>query len=183
LRLAHVCLNEKRLGFFRILADMGVPVSYKIRPAPGPEPVGDIIVGPDANLRGVAVAGSVLIQSAIDELPLIAALATQADRPTTVREAADLREKDTDRIAGMVALLRAFGADVQPYDDGLVVRPSRLRAPTSVRLPSDHRLVFAGFVLAALTGGRTELSGVAAANTSYPGFLADAARYLSLKRA
>jgi 3-phosphoshikimate 1-carboxyvinyltransferase len=181
LRLTGVCLNPKRLGFFTIIERMGVPVRYDASRHSSPEPVGDILVGPRADLKAGTIRGAALIQSAIDELPLIAALATLADGPTTICNAADLRDKDTDRIAGMAAVLRAFGVSVQTHADGLTVRPSRPRAPRQARLPPDHRLIFAAFVLTALAGGATELSGVSACATSYPGFLADAAHYLHLK--
>jgi 3-phosphoshikimate 1-carboxyvinyltransferase len=183
LRLTGVCLNPRRLGFFTVIERMGVPVRYDSHRVDGAEPVGDIVIGPRTALRAVTIGGGQLIQSAVDELGLLATLATLADGPTIIRDAAELRDKDTDRIAGMVELLRAFGVTAEARDDGLTIYPSRPRAPAAIRLPPDHRLVFAAFVLAALAEGRTELSGVAASATSYPRFLSDAAHYLDLTHA
>lgn len=168
--IAGVCLNPRRLGFFRVLRDLGVNVrmNYNIA-VDSPEDVGDITVKRAGPWSGVDVRSSRLVQSGIDELPLIAALATQATGPTVIANAAELRSKDTDRINETVGLLRAFGADANSTDDGLLVSPSALIAPGHVVLSADHRIVFAAMVLCVLAGPGTVLSGVDAAATSFPG--------------
>lgn len=177
LELRGVGLNPRRTGFLRILAAMGAEVEQLPRADLGPEPVGDVRVRRAGPLAGVAVEGAELLQSAIDEIPLIAALAATAHGRTVVRDAAELRDKDTDRIDTTVRLLRAFGVHAEGTADGLVVFPTRLVAPPRLELPADHRVVFAAFVLALLAGGGVELHGVAAAATSHPGALTDLARY------
>jgi 3-phosphoshikimate 1-carboxyvinyltransferase len=179
LRLTAVGLNQRRTGLFTVLRRMGVEAVEEIGPDLGPEPVGDVVIRRSGPLRGVHVSGPELVQSAIDELPLLAALAATADTETTICDAAELRGKDTDRIAMTVALLRAFGVDADPLPDGFVVGPSVLRPPAHVVLPADHRIIFAALTLSLLAGPGTVLEGVDAVATSHPGALADFGRYAS----
>ncbi|MFJ8623758.1 3-phosphoshikimate 1-carboxyvinyltransferase [Kitasatospora sp. NPDC093550] len=181
LTLREVCLNRRRTGFLRVVEAMGARVEEIPRGGAAPEPVGDIRVSLPGPLTGTEVSGPALVQSCIDELPLVAALATTARGTTVVRDAAELRGKDTDRIASVVELLRAFGASARATDDGLVVEPSPLVAPARVDLPADHRIIFAAFVLAVLSGGTTELSGTAAVATSNPSALRELARFASVE--
>ncbi|WP_318199411.1 hypothetical protein [Streptomyces sp. SCL15-4] len=177
LTLRRVGVNPRRTGFFHILRSMGAEVVEVPSDEPGPEPVADIRVSLPGRLTGTEVAGPRLVQSAIDELPAVAALATAATGPTVIRDASELRGKDTDRIATTAELLSAFGAGVRPTADGLVIEPRPLTAPRRIDLPPDHRVVFAAFVLTLLAGGATELHGVSAAATSHPGALDDLTRY------
>lgn len=181
LHLPGLCINERRIGFFTIVARMGVEVAIEQVDESGPEPVGTVSVRRTADLAGVVVEGDDLIQSAIDELPLIAALATQAAGPTTIRDAAELRDKDCDRIAATAWLLGTFGGSVGATEDGLHVTPSRLSPPGApVVLPRDHRMAFVGLVLAILVGGQVSLSGMDSIATSFPGVLAAARHYVEI---
>jgi 3-phosphoshikimate 1-carboxyvinyltransferase len=180
LTIQEVGLNPRRLGFFRMLRQMGIPVSWETIDATGPEPLGVVRVH-GGQFSGGVVSGRELIQAGIDELPLLAALATAGSHPLVVRDAAELREKDTDRIATTVALLRTFGGIAEETEDGFVVHPSTLSPPGRVRFPADHRLVFAGCVLALRSGGQLEVSGLAAASISHPGLFDDLARFVPLK--
>lgn len=181
LHLPGVCVNPRRLGFFDIVAAMGAQVRCTERSCDGPEPVGTVSVRRTGPLSAARVATGALVQSAVDELPLVAALATGAGEATVIRDAAELRDKDSDRIAQTVALLAAFGARAKPTADGLVVYPSVLRRPARLDLPPDHRIIFAAFTLAVLCGGGVELVGVSAVGVSYPQVLADLARYVSIE--
>ncbi|GAA2356853.1 3-phosphoshikimate 1-carboxyvinyltransferase [Catellatospora methionotrophica] len=176
LTIPQVCLNPLRTGFFRILESMGAAVTESPRAAhrtADPEPVGDLRVRCDRRLRGTRVAGPRLVQSAIDELPMVAALASVADGETVITDAGELRGKDTDRIKTTLDLLTAFGVDAQPTPEGLVVRPGGPVVPARVDLPADHRILFAAFVLAVLSGGECELAGTRSVATSHPGALDD----------
>lgn len=182
LLLEDVCLNPTRLGFFRALRSLGADVTWREHTDTGsPEPVGTIEVRGPLRLDGGAVGGRELIQAGIDELPLLAALCCRAERPLVIEDAAELRDKDTDRIATTVALLTGFGVDAHATADGMVVRPSEPKAPAEVSLPRDHRLVFAGCVLAVLAGGELVLDGMDAAATSYPALTEDLATYLTVE--
>jgi 3-phosphoshikimate 1-carboxyvinyltransferase len=181
LYLPGVCLNPRRLGFFDIVAAMGAQVRLTEDGSDGPEPAGTVAVRRTGPLRGVRVATGALVQSGVDELPLVAALATQAGEATVISDAAELRDKDSDRIGQTVALLRAFGGRAEPTDDGLVVYPSPLCAPERLEVAPDHRIVFAALTLGVLCGGGVELAGVSAAAVSYPGILADLRRYVAVE--
>ncbi|MGE7434524.1 3-phosphoshikimate 1-carboxyvinyltransferase [Kitasatospora sp. NPDC001175] len=181
LTLTRVGLNPLRTGFLRILAAMGATVTETVTSQDGPEPAGDIRIVLPGPLRGTVVEGRQLVQSAIDELPLVAALAAVAKGRTVIRDAAELKGKDTDRIASTVELLAAFGIAARATPDGLMVEPGTPVAPEQLRLPADHRVIFAAFVLALLAGGGCELSGVRAAATSHPGAIDDLARFARLE--
>ncbi len=181
LALHEVCLNPRRTGFFDAIAAMGAQVAFEPRNTGGPEPVGRIRVRRTGPLTGAEVRGPRLIQSAIDELPLVAALASTAKGPVLIADAAELRGKDTDRIATTLDLLTAFGVQARADEDGLLVTPTPLAAPPVLDLPGDHRVVFAAFVLALLAGGGTELRGVGAAATSNPAALGELARYARIE--
>jgi 3-phosphoshikimate 1-carboxyvinyltransferase len=181
LLLREVCTNPRRTGFFKILRAMGVEVELSAEHDLGPESVADISVRAVGPLQAVSISDPALVQSAIDELPMIAALAAAAEGETRIEKAAELRDKDTDRIATTVAVLGQFGVRARPTHDGLVVLPSPLRAPERVQLPNDHRLVFAGIVLALLAGAHTELQGVGAVNTSYPEAINELRRWVVLE--
>lgn len=181
LTLRDVCLNQRRTGFLRVAEAMGARVREVLRSGSCPEPVGDIRISLPGRLSGTEVAGPALVQSCIDELPLVAALAAMARGTTVIRDSAELRGKDTDRIASTVELLTAFGVPARGTRDGLVVDPAQPIAPARVRLPADHRVIFAAFVLAVLAGGGTELQGTAAVATSHPHALRDLARFATVE--
>jgi 3-phosphoshikimate 1-carboxyvinyltransferase len=181
LGIEEVCLNPRRLGFFRIAAEMGAEVAVEPAASAGPEEVGTLRVRRSGPLEGVLIRGAELVQSAIDELPLVAALATAARGPTVIADAEELRDKDTDRIAGTATLLAAFGARAEPTQDGLAITPSPLRSPDRpLRLPPDHRLVFAAITLALLAGGQVTLDGIGYAAISNPNYLADISHFASV---
>jgi 3-phosphoshikimate 1-carboxyvinyltransferase len=172
-RCPGVTLNPGRTGVLEVLAAMGAEVS--VEPAPdagGVEPVGDVEVR-GARLRAVRVAGD-LIPRLIDELPVLAVLATQAEGTTEIRDAAELRAKESDRIALVAAGLRALGAECDEAPDGLAVHgPVRLRA-TSLDARGDHRLAMAWAVAACLAeGGITTIDGADCVAVSYPRFFED----------
>lgn len=176
--LREVCVNSRRTGFFRILRSMGAEVDFSAVDHDTPEELADITVRATGPLQGVHIDDPELVQSAIDELPMIAALATHSDGETRIEQASELRGKDTDRIATTVDLLRQFGAQTRPTHDGLHVQPSAIRAPEIIHLARDHRVVFAGLVLAVLTGGYGELRGLEAVATSYPNAINELRRWV-----
>jgi 3-phosphoshikimate 1-carboxyvinyltransferase len=106
----------------------------------------------------------------IDELPLVAVLATQAEGETVVSGAAELRVKESDRIEAVVRGLRALGAAIEPLEDGFTVRgPTRLSG-AAIDAASDHRIGMALAVAAALAEGDSELDGAEWVDVSFPGF-------------
>ncbi len=160
-------LNPTRTGFLEVLRDMGARVEVEVE-GDDPEPHGTIRVE-GGRLRGVRL-GPEIIPRVIDELPLVAVLATRAEGETVVTGAAELRVKESDRIESVVQGLRALGAAIDPLEDGFAVEgPTRLRG-AALDAASDHRIGMALAVAAALAEGESELEGAEWADVSFPGF-------------
>jgi 3-phosphoshikimate 1-carboxyvinyltransferase len=138
--------------------------------------VGDVEVA-GAALRGVTIAGA-LIPRLIDELPVLAVLATQAEGTTVIRDAAELRSKESDRIALVAAGLHALGVACEEAPDGLAIEgPVRLR-PAALDAHGDHRLAMAWAVAASLAAGEgaSTIAGADCVEVSYPRFFEDLGR-------
>jgi 3-phosphoshikimate 1-carboxyvinyltransferase len=178
--VSDVALNWTRVGFFRIAQRMGAVILGDLE-APGTttgeEPVGelDVCSGP---LEGTQVQPEE-VPLAIDELTLVALLGAFADGETVVRGAADLRHKETDRIAGVVDGLAALGADIEEVEDGFVVRGdgSPLEGGT-LHANGDHRMAMLGAVAGLASRDGVEVVGMEAAAISYPDFERDLRRLL-----
>ncbi len=168
-----VGLNPGRTGFLDVLRRMGADLVVHERPASGPEPIGDIEVTP-APLRGVDVGGDA-IPALIDEIPMLACIAARADGVTTIRDASELRVKESDRIAAVVANLRAVGAEAEELPDGLVVTGSARPLAGHVETHGDHRLAMAFGVLGAVSGGALAIDDPGCVAVSYPAFWRDLA--------
>jgi 3-phosphoshikimate 1-carboxyvinyltransferase len=181
MRCPGVGTNPGRTGILAVLEMMGAEVLLTQRdPAGGVEPVGDVEVR-GAPLHGVTISGALTVRC-IDELPVIAVLATQADGDTEVRNAAELRGKEVDRIAVLETGLRALGASCESNADSIVIHgPSPLRA-ARLDAAGDHRLAMAWAIAAALVsdgGGESVISGAEVAAVSYPAFFTDLARLMA----
>jgi 3-phosphoshikimate 1-carboxyvinyltransferase len=169
-RIAGVGLNPTRTGFLDVLRRMGAqPVIDNVETRYG-EPVGDLVVGPAA-LRGTEV-GAGEIPGLIDEIPMLAVLASRAAGTTTFRQVGELRVKESDRLGLIAANLRTVGARAEVVGDDLHVEggdgPSRGR----VRTAGDHRLAMAFAVLGTLPGARVSVDDMACAAVSFPDFRA-----------
>jgi 3-phosphoshikimate 1-carboxyvinyltransferase len=179
-RATRIGINPTRTGILDVLRSMGAAIDVDATNDGATEPFGDIEVR-GAPLHGTSIAGSLTVRC-IDELPVIAVLATQAEGETQVFDAAELRAKESDRIAEVVAGLRAFGAESEATPDGFVVKgPVRLHA-TRIDSHGDHRLTMAWAVAAALAGegsGDSVIEGSEAAAVSYPAFFEDLEAALS----
>jgi 3-phosphoshikimate 1-carboxyvinyltransferase len=165
--LLNVCLNPTRIGFIQALQRMGgkLKISYQSQE---PEPVGSVCAE-FAELVGTRI-GAAEIPTLIDELPLLAVLASQARGTTIVEGAEELRVKETDRIAAVATNLRALGGQIEERPDGFVIEgPQRL---TGARLQSfdDHRIAMAFSIAGLCADGTTEIEGVDCVGISYPAF-------------
>ena len=175
-----VALNWTRAGFFEVAKRMGAVIVGDLEPRgtlADQEPVGelDVRAGP---LEGTEVAPDE-VPLAIDELTLVALLGAFADGETVVREAAELRVKESDRIAGVVEGLRGLGADIEEAPDGFMVRGdgSPLRGGV-LDARGDHRLAMLGAVAGLASREGVEVVGMDAAAVSYPEFDRDLATLL-----
>jgi 3-phosphoshikimate 1-carboxyvinyltransferase len=174
-RIGAVGVNPTRTGFLDALAAMGATVAIGARADEGGEPVADLEVpaGGAAALRATEIAGDLTVR-AIDEVPILAVVAARAHGTTIIRDAEELRVKESDRIATTVAMLRAFGVEAEARPDGLAVTGTGgapLRA-ARVHAEGDHRIAMAAAVAALVADGPTRIDDAANVATSYPGFVA-----------
>lgn len=166
--IENVGVNPTRTGLLAVLERMGVPVELlEVRDAGG-EPVADLRVRPRP-LHGTAVTARE-IPALIDEVPALAAIAALAEGETSITGAEELRVKESDRIAVMVANLRAIGVAAEELPDGLVVQGARGPLRGQVSPAGDHRIAMAFGILGAVPGNQIEIDDQAAAAVSFPGF-------------
>jgi 3-phosphoshikimate 1-carboxyvinyltransferase len=179
IRLEGVGLNPSRVGIVDVLREMGadIEVTPEGREGAGgdvdqPEPVGTITVRGGRPLQGITISGA-RVADVIDELPLIGVAMAAADGPCELRDAAELRVKESDRIALVVHHLASIGARVEERPDGWLVERGRPRQ-AAIRTHGDHRIAMA-FAIAALTGvaGTVSIDDPACAAVSYPSFWTD----------
>jgi 3-phosphoshikimate 1-carboxyvinyltransferase len=167
--LEGVGVNSTRTGLLDVLDKMGAEITWLNQTEQGGEPVADLMVR-SSELRGVEVRGEVVVRM-IDEFPILAVAATQARGETLVRDARELRVKETDRIASVVAELRALGAPIQEQDDGFVVEgPIPLRG-ARVHSHGDHRLAMALVIAGLVAEGETVVEEADVFADSFPDFV------------
>ncbi len=170
-RIANVGLNPTRTGLLDVLGAMGAGIEVQaVREADDPrgEPAGDLVVFP-SELKGASVGGE-QIPLLIDEIPVLAAVAARADGVTEIRDAEELRYKESDRIRVLAENLAAIGVEVTELPDGLRIVGGRGRLAGAVQVRHDHRIAMAFGVLGALGENRISLDDRAVANVSFPGF-------------
>jgi 3-phosphoshikimate 1-carboxyvinyltransferase len=178
--LERVGVNWTRAGFLRILERMGAIVLADLE-LPGTfqprEPVADIDVR-NAPIEATTVEADE-VPLAIDELPLVALLGCFADGDTVVRGAAELRVKESDRIATVVEGLRGLGAEIEALPDGFVVQGTGRLRGGRIDAHGDHRLALLGAVAGLASEEGVEVVGMEAADVSYPGFARDVAELIA----
>jgi 3-phosphoshikimate 1-carboxyvinyltransferase len=164
----NVSLNPGRIGFLQILEAMGAEVGARVTRSLGGDPIGTVWVR-GRGLVATDVAGPVAVAS-LDELPLVAVLGAYAEGITTVRDAAELRAKESDRIASTVAMIRALGGGAEATDDGFAVVGTGWLEEGTVDTDHDHRIAMAAAVAATGATGPIRIQGADAADVSWPGF-------------
>lgn len=166
--IKDVGMNPTRTGLLEVLRAMGADVTlYNERTVSG-EPMADV-TSRASELHSAEVGGALVVR-AIDEFPILAVAATQARGETVVRDAAELRVKETDRIATTVRELRRLRAEIEPQPDGFIVHgPTPLRGAT-VHSHGDHRLAMALAVAGLVASGGTSVQNVSCIADSFPGF-------------
>lgn len=168
LRIARVGVNPTRIGFLEVLRRMGGRVQVESGPAQFGEPVGDLLVRPSP-LRATEVAAWE-IPGLIDEIPLLASLASRAEGTTIFRQVGELRVKESDRLGLLAANLRAVGAHANVVGDDLVVEGSDFTPRGRVQTAADHRLAMTFAMLGTLPGSRIRIDDMACAAVSFPDF-------------
>lgn len=166
--IKNVNINPTRAGILKVIEDMGGNISYIDRRTVSGEEVADINVR-TSSLHGTTVEGDI-IPTLIDELPVIAVMAAYADGTTVIRDAAELKVKESDRIATVTENLRAMGCDITPTDDGYIINGGRPLHGASIKTYKDHRIAMSFAVAALNADGETTLDDPSCVNISYPGF-------------
>jgi 3-phosphoshikimate 1-carboxyvinyltransferase len=167
--LRNVGVNPTRTGILEVLAEMGADFEYLDRREESGEPVADIRVRHSA-LRGVEIGGEI-IPRLIDELPVLAVAALFAEGETVVRDAAELRVKESDRIAVITRELGTLGADITALEDGFIVRGGRPLTGAAVNSCGDHRIAISLCVAALGASGPSTLHSPECIAVSYPNFI------------
>jgi 3-phosphoshikimate 1-carboxyvinyltransferase len=170
LRLPGVGVNPTRMGFFDALRRMGATIRVGDHRDEGGEPVATITVSAGAGALRATSVGGVEIPTMIDELPLLACVAARVEGTTEITGAGELRVKESDRIATVIANLRALGVDAEELPDGLRVTGSDRPLRGRVESHGDHRLAMAFGILGALPGNAITIDDPACAAVSFPAF-------------
>jgi 3-phosphoshikimate 1-carboxyvinyltransferase len=167
--IRHVGINPTRTGVLDVLAAMGAAVQAGVPSAGGGEPVSDLVVtsGP---LAGAEIGGT-LIPRLIDEIPVLAVAACVAGGVTRIRDAAELRVKESDRIAAIATELAKMGARITETPDGLEIRGGARLTGARVASRGDHRMAMALAVAGLVADGPTLVEDVDCIATSFPGFV------------
>jgi len=170
LTIRNVGLNPRRTAMLQVLEQAGVGVKVKeYKKTHHTEPAGDIVIK-GAKLKPFEVGGD-MIPNLIDELPVIFVLAALADGKSVIRDAHELRVKESDRIATMAGNLRLMGVDAEEQPDGMIINGGKpIKPESSVRSYGDHRIAMSMAVLGTYAEAPVVIQNVACVDTSYPGF-------------
>ena len=172
-KIEQTGLNKTRTAFLEVVQEMGVNFEIQNYSVKSHEPRGDINVLSSSNLKGVDIRGEI-IPNIIDELPLLAVLATFADGKTTVRDARELRYKESDRISLLLKNLRKFNPNIgiTEFEDGFEIIPAEqsFDGPVEIETGGDHRIAMS-FMIASLKSKKNiKFDDMECVETSFPGF-------------
>ena len=168
LRLAGVNLNPTRTGLLDALRMMGADIGVSEAGEEGGEPVGTLTAR-HSRLRGIEVGGDLVVRM-IDEFPALMIAALCAEGRTTVRDARELRLKETDRLAVMTAELRRLGAVIEEREDGFIIEGPQQLQGAVVEGHDDHRIAMSLTLAGLLARGTTKVHDAACIGDSFPGF-------------
>ena len=168
LSMPKVGLNPSRTGILEVLAGMGAGIVQDPQAAGDGEPMGYLQVR-GVGLRGTEIGGAE-IPNIIDELPVLAIAGALAEGTTVIRDAEELRVKETDRIHAVVSNLRAMGVETEEFPDGMSIRGGRPLQGATLPSFGDHRIAMAFAIAGLFAEGQTVIEDTACVNTSYPGF-------------
>lgn len=168
LTLPSIGVNPTRAGLLDVAKSMGGNIELRSPRDVGGEPVADLAVS-TSELHASDIGGAI-VPRLIDEIPILAVTATQAHGTTTIRDAAELRVKETDRIAATVGELKKMGAVIEEREDGMVIQgPARLRGAVCDS-HGDHRIAMALAIAALVADGETTIADADCIDVSFPGF-------------
>lgn len=164
----NVGINPLRTGVLEILKQMGADITITESREQGGEPVADLVVK-SSFLKAVEISGDI-IPRIIDEIPIVAIAAAGAEGTTVIRDARELRVKETDRITAIVTGLRKFGATVEEFADGMAITGKEDLKGSRVFSYGDHRIAMAFIIAGLIASGETTVEDTESIGTSFPNF-------------
>ena len=168
--LRNVGINPTRAGLLKICMDMGADITLLNQSTEG-EPTADLLIR-TSSLKGPIVEGEI-IPALIDEIPMIAVMAAFAEGTTVIRDAQELKVKESDRIAVMVENLRRMGADIEGTDDGMIIHGGKPLHGAVIDSHLDHRVAMSFAVAGTVCDGTVDINGGDCVKISYPDFYND----------
>ena len=168
--LRNVGINPTRDGILKVCRAMGADITLLNVNEEG-EPVADLLIR-SSQLHGTTVEGSI-IPTLIDEIPMIAVMAAFAEGTTVIRDAAELKVKESDRIAVVTEGLRRMGADIQPTEDGMIIHGGKPLQGAKINSYLDHRIAMSFAVAGTICDGTMDIVKGDCVNISYPEFHKD----------
>lgn len=166
--IRNVGINPTRAGILKVCEDMGADITYLNRKSAGGEPTADLLVR-YSPLKGTKVSGSV-IPTLIDEIPMIAVMAAFAEGTTVIKDAAELKVKETNRIDTVTENLKAMGAMITPTDDGMIIEGTGSLKGAGINSYLDHRIAMAFSIAGLAAEGETVIGNSQCVDVSYPTF-------------
>jgi len=174
--LLNVGLNESRTGILTVLEAMGANLSTTNIATENDEKSGDITVT-YKELHGTVIEGD-LIPKLIDEISILALLATQAEGETVIKDAIEMRVKETDRIKAVYETLTTLGAEIRETEDGLIIKGNSILTGGSIKGYDDHRMAMMGIIASLITTEDVIIDNIDSINISYPSFIDDLNRLI-----
>mgnify|MGYP001246336085 CR=1 FL=1 len=168
LKIKNILANPTRIGFYKVLEKMGAFISWSNLRYEFGEMVGDVDIRSNI-LNGINIDYK-MVPSLIDELPIISVLATQAESPTIVTGAEELRFKECDRIFALCQNLKEMGADIIERKDGFIVYPGKKLYSTNIKTYDDHRIAMAFSIAGLLTERLNYIDNKECIKSSFPDF-------------
>lgn len=165
--IRNVGVNPTRAGILEVCQNMGADITFVNRHM-NQEPTADLLVR-TSQLHGTTIEGS-LIPSLIDEIPMIAVMAAAAEGTTVIKDAQELKVKETDRIATVTEGLQAMGADITPTEDGMIIRGGQPLHGAQINSYLDHRIAMAFSIAGLIAKGTTFIGNSNCVDVSYPTF-------------
>lgn len=168
LLVKNVGINDTRAGFIKVCKMMGADITLLNKKLQGGEPTADVLVK-GSQLKGCTVEGDI-IPTLIDEIPMIAVMAAYAEGTTIIKDAAELKVKETNRIDTVVTNLKAMGANITPTDDGMIIEGTGHLQGADIESYLDHRIAMAFAIAGLAAEGETTIHNSQCVDVSYPEF-------------
>ena len=168
INLQNVGMNPTRTGVLEVLENMGADILVKNERMEGGEPVADLVAS-SSNMEAVEISGDI-IPRVVDELPVLSLAACFAKGTTLIKDAQELRVKESDRISSTVDILAKLGAAIEETDDGMKIKGGRQLEGTTVSSHGDHRIAMTSAIAGLVSTQETIINGAEAASVSYPTF-------------